>query len=740
METASGKSNAAGTHAKRNHMLSQRTDTGTLPQVQSTSMLDPSASSARQKSPSQRAVHAPRVVAALTGSSQVLAQESQPSMTLSSLINASLTRNAATSAYHAPSQPSDFSLRREMDTIQMAVSESGRSRSRDHRDSALSPTASKFVVPQRPPQRVVAPLPGSSQVLAQDDLPSLSSSINETLTRNAATSAYHAPSQPSDFSPRREMDTIQMAVSESGRSRSRDHRDSALSPTASKFVVPQRDQLSRVDSRLSLQQQEHQSATRAPPRVAAPLVGKGQVMAQDDLPSLSSSIDVSLNGNDSTAAHRARLQLPTLAQQTIDIELETDPHQPTGTVQKFFEKGGKSVDSAPKQAKPSKATEKAEKLAAVNSEIISDLRKILLQRFQDEAKTRPALEASANIEKVLSVTKEDTKEFAFHDRCLDIMFEHQILEPDSYEVSGKAQKEVLHKYKGPEAKEKPQLFHEKGIYFCEPSEQPSGIFSGYAIWVSVRSVEIQASVLDVFKHEGSNYVTGALTLTIICGLWKDKDDDKTDTQLLEGSMLHVHLPAKNEGTTYQRCVGFSYKGTLLLEKKAKGEEKKAQDVPEYIDVFKFHNPDQNSVFREFEFTIPSTGKDFSKDIKEMKNCEETKIPYRRRVPLKLMAELFIDCLWDDGKERKNFREFESHRKFLIDRSPNRNQVPIDASPHRNQDFVDFLAKNYISAGLQYFVPSIAKSTISFVKHINRHCNVCLEPRACLFSNALAVMK
>jgi hypothetical protein len=89
----------------------------------------------------------------------------------------------------------------------------------------------------------------------------------------------------------------------------------------------------------------------------------------------------------------------------------------------------------------------------------------------------------------------------------------------------------------------------------------------------------------------------------------------------------------------------------------------------------------------------------------MKKCEVTKTLYRRRVPLKLMAELFIDCLWDDGKERKSIREFESHSK-VVDMSPNRNPG--------NQVFVDFLAKNYISAGLQYFVPSIVKSTISLL--------------------------
>jgi hypothetical protein len=351
----------------------------------------------------------------------------------------------------------------------------------------------------------------------------------------------------------------------------------------------------------------------------------------------------------------------------------------------------------------------AERLAAVNCQIISDLRQCFISTLSKKESvldvatgqdsdtscigSEAGRKARSEILTALEKSQTSSTTFAFHDHCLPVLYENNVAHPDVHVLRNGNETEHIFKYSGPQ---EPLLFMEAGqMYHGAPLSSHPQPFNGYGLWLSVRSQETETpfSLKSIAKSNGQQHlVAGAVTATILFGHLSGSEN-----QLLKGSLMHVHVPYESledfNSASYQRCVGFSYNGTLSLKK----PQNTAMNVEENFIELQFDSPNQeNAVFREFEFAI-AVNKD------ETLTCQHNsdELMYSRRISLPLLVGMFIDSLSDDGKERKDFRKFQVHKEF---------------ANFNNENFVNFLKTNYISAGLQYFVPKIiAKSMLTFAR-------------------------
>jgi hypothetical protein len=300
---------------------------------------------------------------------------------------------------------------------------------------------------------------------------------------------------------------------------------------------------------------------------------------------------------------------------------------------------------------------------------------------------------------------------AFHHHCGPLILENRIIGPDSWHSASsdkettkktKETKPKQHKYTGPEH---PYLFEADGFYQGEQLE--NGKPNGWGLWVSVSSFEQH---FEKGKRKGFQ---DPLSVTILWGNWKDME-------LTEGSMLHAYVPDMN-GPFWpvQRCVGFSYKGRLSLNKTE-------TDNLHYELKFDCNDQENSATFREFEFAAIKMAlqKKFLPKTKQNGDSLEPDIePQDPEFPLQVWVELFCDSLLDDGLERKGCRNYGEHRK-IFEQTPKLQDsaLALSANPKVavNAGFIEFLTSNYIGAGLQYFVPRIVDGTHAHFEIVISH--------------------
>ena len=219
----------------------------------------------------------------------------------------------------------------------------------------------------------------------------------------------------------------------------------------------------------------------------------------------------------------------------------------------------------------------------------------------------------------------------------------------------------------------------KGIYFGESKTVSEGgldrsgkkVPSGFGIWVSVDRHNPAEAPVCVFIMGG-------------CWSWDDKSLDGSSA-FLDGSMLHFFANKTSTSAAFQRCVGFSYKGSFKNKKPAAAAtpQAAAAATPPVVATPMFDCQDEDAVFREFETACPrlSAG-----------------------AKMALWLDMFIDSLSDDGRERQKCRDFRQHMiatKFVPPEKDNKNG---------SGGYMYHILEHYLGGCMQYFVPAMVCGT------------------------------
>jgi hypothetical protein len=309
----------------------------------------------------------------------------------------------------------------------------------------------------------------------------------------------------------------------------------------------------------------------------------------------------------------------------------------------------------------------------------------LMQRLEAKSKDDAAVDPASLIAKLTTLDKENDinyipdMEINCHNYCSPLLYE-------TYEGQKIWNTEYNHS--------RPTLTHpnfdsiitfskKTGIYFGESKTVPEDgkkVPSGFGVWVSVD------------HHSETLAKDKPLCVFIMGGCWSFDGNNFTS---LDGSMLHFF--ANHEyGGAFQRCVGFSYKGSfankrpdkpaketgaaaaeknVLAATEKKGKDKDSPPVPATPTPM-FDCQDKDAVFREFETAFHKTESGGGK--------------------MQFWLDMFIDSISDDGLERQKCRDFEQH-------------MTATGSGDKN-DYMHHILEHYLGGGMQYFVPAIVHGT------------------------------
>jgi hypothetical protein len=325
----------------------------------------------------------------------------------------------------------------------------------------------------------------------------------------------------------------------------------------------------------------------------------------------------------------------------------TEPSQASGNT------GRKGSIFGGSQIPASDAAQKAEAKKETDAKFLKSVVVTLMQRLEAKSKDDAAENLASFIAKLTTLDKEKDinyipdMEFNCHNYCSPLL------------EGGKIWKTNHENFRWTPTLSHPNFDSiidfegKKGIYFGESktvAEDSKKVPSGFGIWVSV----------DHHSETVANHKP--LCVFIMGGFWSFDGSNFTS---LDGSMLHFF--ANHEYSDFQRCVGFSYKGSF--------SNYKLPDDP-ITPTPMFNCQDEDAVFREFETAFHKTKSGGGK--------------------MQLWLDMFIDSLSDDGLERQKCRDFEQH-------------MTATGLGDKN-DYMHHILEHYLGGGMQYFVPAIVAGT------------------------------
>jgi hypothetical protein len=364
----------------------------------------------------------------------------------------------------------------------------------------------------------------------------------------------------------------------------------------------------------------------------------------------------------------AGLERPPPVEHSVSIETAVPiASSPESKTTEPSEKSGKKSSSVASEAQ--KAEEKKQNNANFLKSVVDTLMQRLEAKLKDDAAVDAQNPAGLHSELIAKLNTLDKAEdildmdFNCYNYCAPLLNEGKIWEPNR-------SREWSVRFTHPNFDSPITMSAKKGIYFGESktvAEDGKKVPSGFGIWVSV-------------EHHSETAAYGKpLCVFIMGGCWSL---DGNNLSSLDGSMLHF-FANDNGSSNFQRCVGFSYKGSFainLADKPVTKTGAAAAATPPVPPTAIFDCQDKDAVFREFETAFK---------------------PKSAGGKMQVWLDMFIDSLSDDGLERQKCRDFRQH------------MIATGFAAQGKDDkngYMQHILENYLGGGMQYFVPAIVHGT------------------------------